>query len=297
MPTGDCNSSLPTWNATSQLCTLKEDAVCALIEGTMEWGGTWGCVLPSLGCHSAIPVEAAQTPGEWIVQVDGDTKFPVRASNPNEICSGQGHCRPRGTLCPTKGSKADPSSPCNSSMHSWNSTQLTCILPVDTECNFRTTQTSSSQQVNNWQCEYPINYHHQSEATNPQYTEDANTTKISTAPTTSVPSNTTTIPTINTPAPTTTPTPQTSVASNTNGTNATNTTVAPTTSVPSNTTTIPTINTPAPTTTPTPQTSVASNTNGTNATNTTVAPTTSVPSNTTTIPTINTPAPTTTPTP
>ncbi|RHY13671.1 hypothetical protein DYB36_008802, partial [Aphanomyces astaci] len=43
--TKDCHPYLPSWDAKTSTCILKEDAVCTKLAS-----GAWGCVLPSIGC-------------------------------------------------------------------------------------------------------------------------------------------------------------------------------------------------------------------------------------------------------
>ncbi|RQM21840.1 hypothetical protein B5M09_009385 [Aphanomyces astaci] len=43
--TKDCHPYLPSWDAKTSTCILKEDSVCTKLAS-----GAWGCVLPSIGC-------------------------------------------------------------------------------------------------------------------------------------------------------------------------------------------------------------------------------------------------------
>ncbi|CAK4134239.1 unnamed protein product, partial [Aphanomyces euteiches] len=48
----DCHPYLPSWNAATSSCVLKERATCVKIAT-----GAWGCVLPSVGCGGVAPAK------------------------------------------------------------------------------------------------------------------------------------------------------------------------------------------------------------------------------------------------
>ncbi|CAK4861237.1 unnamed protein product, partial [Aphanomyces euteiches] len=50
--TQDCHPYLPSWNAATSSCVLKESATCVKLTT-----GAWGCVLPSVGCGSQAPTK------------------------------------------------------------------------------------------------------------------------------------------------------------------------------------------------------------------------------------------------
>ncbi|KAF0711499.1 hypothetical protein As57867_005230, partial [Aphanomyces stellatus] len=145
VPIQGCNPSVPSWNPLTQSCAAHENAICALVIGTPQMGGTWGCVFPSQGCQT-IPSAPSPSPGSWPLFVAGDTSYMVSASSQTQLCGGSGTCAPQGSLCPSKGMTVAPNRACNASMPSWNATLNTCISPANATCAFAS---------NVWQCQYP----------------------------------------------------------------------------------------------------------------------------------------------
>ncbi|KAF0689338.1 hypothetical protein As57867_019142, partial [Aphanomyces stellatus] len=241
--TSDCNAGMASWHNETQTCAAAEDAVCALIEGNMEWGGTWGCVFPSQGCgnRSQSTTTTPMIPGLWSVHVDQDTSFDVIADTSSQLCSGTGMCNPQGTLCPTKGTLWSGMDACNESLPSWNTTINTCIVPADSVCTFRTHR-NGTKISNIWQCEYQ--------------TSSSDEDKHNTSSITTHRLNTTHAPyplITTTPAPTPDSTsPDTTTTAVPITTPSTTTPPSTTTATPSATTTATPTETPSPTTNPTP---------------------------------------------
>ncbi|KAF0709230.1 hypothetical protein As57867_006026, partial [Aphanomyces stellatus] len=259
VPIQGCNPSVPSWNPLTQSCAAHENAICALVIGTPQMGGTWGCVFPSQGCQT-IPSAPSPSPGSWPLFVAGDTSYMVSASSQTQLCGGSGTCAPQGSLCPSKGMPVAPNRACNASMPSWNATLNTCISPANATCAFAS---------NVWQCQYPAEVY-------------LTTSMPTSSPTTAVVQ--TTVPSSTTTAPvgifTNTPTNSPAVTNNSNVSSAAMITSSlPTTLLPAATTQTPT---------PTPSQIVPLNT-----TANPVQPTTTIrsPSSTTTgIPSTNSPS-------
>ncbi|RHY41939.1 hypothetical protein DYB30_008392 [Aphanomyces astaci] len=125
------------------MCVAPEDAVCGLVTGSNQTGGTWGCMFPSQGCATA-PATTASATGTWVVPVVNDTSYAVASSSKSLLCGGTGVCAPEGTLCPKQGTVSS-GAPCNSTLPSWNAATGTCIAPNDAVCTYV---------AKVWQCQF-----------------------------------------------------------------------------------------------------------------------------------------------
>ncbi|ETV64397.1 hypothetical protein H257_18703 [Aphanomyces astaci] len=143
VPVAGCNPGIPSWNASSKMCVAPEDAVCGLVTGSNQTGGTWGCMFPSQGCATA-PATTASGPGTWVVPVVNDTSYAVASTSKTLLCGGTGVCAPQGTLCPKQGTVSS-GAPCSSNLPSWNAATGTCIAPNDAVCTYV---------ARVWQCQF-----------------------------------------------------------------------------------------------------------------------------------------------